>query len=321
MLPVVSSEAAGFFLRFRNLPALAELIRLASSQIAPMLEFIEPQIPTLADDVPAGDAWIHEVKYDGYRGQIIIDGGDVRIFTRNGYDWTSKFWPIAFEASDLPCNSAILDGEVIVTDERGASVFGLLPEAIRRSPSRLVFVAFDLLHLDGKDLRSLPLTARRAALWALVQPAQGRIQYSHHMEGDGHAFFRHVEAMNLEGIVSKKADSRYKSGPSKTWRKVKCFEETEFEVAGVLRERGSAPLALMVTRDAERRYVGSAIVALNQEMRERLWKRVQQQKGKPPNGVKKLKAQWTKPGLIGRVRTLRGEERLRHATLTEIKDD
>ncbi len=88
-----------------------------------------------------------------------------------------------------------------------------------------------------------------------------------------------------------------------------------------MRERGSAPLALMVTRDAERRYVGSAIVALNQEMRERLWKRVQQQKGKPPNGVKKLKAQWTKPGLIGRVRTLRGEERLRHATLTEIKDD
>ncbi len=286
-----------------------------------MLTFIEPQIPVMVDEPPDADGWLHEVKYDGYRAQIILDSGEIRIFTRNWYDWTSKFWPIAMDAKLLPCTSAILDGEVIVTDERGVSVFGLLPEAIRRSPSRLVFVAFDLLHLDGKDIQRLPLIERRAALWKLVQPAEGRIQYSHHIEGHGSAFFRHADKMGLEGIVSKKADSQYKSGPSKTWRKVKCFEETEFEVAGILRERGSAPLALMVTHDSERRYVGSAIVALNQDMRERLWRRVQEKKGKPPKGVKKPNALWTKPGLIGRVRTLRGEERLRHATLRDLREE
>ena len=121
------------------------------------LKFVEPMVPSPSDDVPEGDDWIHEVKYDGYRAQIIKDEGGVRVFTRNGYDWSSKFWPIALEARTLPCTSAIIDGEVIVTDEKGASHFPSLPEAIRTQPSRLVFVAFDLLHLDGEDLRGVDI--------------------------------------------------------------------------------------------------------------------------------------------------------------------
>ncbi|MFU0504088.1 ATP-dependent DNA ligase [Pseudaminobacter sp. NGMCC 1.201702] len=285
------------------------------------LKFVEPMIPAPSDDVPVGDDWIHEVKYDGYRAQIVKDEAGVRVFTRNGYDWSSKFWPIALEARTLPCTSAIIDGEMIVTDEKGASHFPSLPEAIRTQPSRLVFVAFDILHMDGEDMRGKPLLERRTALWKLVQPADNRIQYSHHFEGHGPAFFQAVDGMGLEGIVSKKASSRYRSGPTKNWLKIKCYEESEYEVAGILREPGSAPLALMVTRDPERRYVGSAIVALKQDMRERLWRRVQEKKGAPPRGVKKPLAKWTQPGLVGRVRHLRGEERLRHATLKDLKEE
>ena len=286
-----------------------------------MLKFIDPMIPTLAEEAPAGDGWIHEVKYDGYRSQLIIEDGKTRIYTRNGYDWTAKYWPIAVASHRLPCKSAIIDGEMIVPDAQGVSDFSALPEAIARQRSRLVFVAFDLLHLDGVDFRSRPLIERRAELWKLVQPGEGQIQFSAHVEGGGGQFFAAVDQMGrLEGIVSKKASSRYRSGPTKNWLKVKCFEENDYEVAGVLREPGSAPMALMVTRSPERRYVGSAVIGLNREMKERLWRRVQEKSGPAPKGFKKPAVKWTTPGLVGRVRHLKGEETLRHATLKDLFD-
>ncbi|MER8976293.1 MULTISPECIES: hypothetical protein [unclassified Mesorhizobium] len=120
------------------------------------LEFIPPQVPTRVTEPPEDEGWVHEINLDGYRTQIIIDKGGVPLYSKNGRDWTPKYWPIVL-AVELPCRAAILDGEVILTDERSAPDFSALEAAIWKEPSRLVFVAFDILHLDGRNLPPLPL--------------------------------------------------------------------------------------------------------------------------------------------------------------------
>ncbi|WP_244619900.1 RNA ligase family protein [Mesorhizobium sp. NFR06] len=182
------------------------------------LEFIPPQIPTLVEQPPGDEGWVHEVNLDGYRTQIIVDKDGVRLYSKNGRDWTTKYWPIAL-AAELPCRAAILDGEVIVPGEKGAPDCPVLEAAIWNEPSQLVFVAFDILHLDGRNLASLPLLRRKQALWQLVEPGLGKIRYSEHFEGSALAILSAIEKMGLEGIISKRADSRYRSGPSNTWLK------------------------------------------------------------------------------------------------------
>jgi ATP-dependent DNA ligase len=145
--------------------------------------------------------------------------------------------------------------------------------------------------------------------------------FSEHVEGSAAGFFKAVDGMGLEGIVSKRAGSKYRSGPAgNAWLKVKTYQESEFEVAGVLREPGKPAMALMA--DRERRYVGSAFIALYQAMRERLWARVQEKAGPPPKGFKaRAGAEWLKPGLVGRVKHLKGEEMLRHASLKTLREE
>jgi bifunctional non-homologous end joining protein LigD len=284
------------------------------------LSFIDFQLPTLADQPPEGDGWIHEVKFDGYRTELIVARGEARAFTRNGHDWSRKYGPIVEAAASLPVTSAILDGEVIVL-KGGVSDFGALRAAIRRQPDRLIFVGFDLLYLDGKDLRLRPQVERRTALADLIAGMSGPIQFSDHVEGSGASFYKVADSLGLEGMVSKRASAPYRSGRTENWLKVKCFEETDYEIAAVLREPGRPNVAYMVTPDKERRFVGGAFITLNEKMRERLWARVQI-KARPLEGVKvKRGTQWLKPGLIGRVRHLKGEQQLRHATLREIRED
>ncbi|TGT61425.1 DNA ligase [Mesorhizobium sp. M00.F.Ca.ET.170.01.1.1] len=182
------------------------------------LEFIPPQMPTLVEQPPEDQGWVHEAKLDGYRTQIIIDKGGVRLYSKNGRDWTAKYWPIAL-AVELPCRAAILDGEMVVSGEQGTPDSPALEAAIWNEPNRLVFVAFDILHLDGRDLVSSPLLQRKHALRQLVEPGVGTIRYSEHFEGDALAIFRAIEKTGLGGVISKRADSRYSSGPSKTWLK------------------------------------------------------------------------------------------------------
>jgi len=182
------------------------------------LGFIPPQMPTLVEQPPEDDGWVHEVKLDGYRTQIIIDKGGVRLYSKNGRDWTTKYWPIALVV-DLPCRAAILDGEVIVSGEQGTPDSAALEAAIWNEPSGLVFVAFDLLHLDGRNLTPLPLLLRKRALRQLVEPGLGKIQYSEHFERSALAVFGVTEKIGPRGIISKRSDSPYRSGPSKTWLK------------------------------------------------------------------------------------------------------
>ncbi|MGX5831737.1 ATP-dependent DNA ligase [Mesorhizobium sp. 43Arga] len=236
MLGGGSAQAAGVHVGGMS-GCLCRLAAAARSKVASLskrakvtggrLEFIPPQIPTRVEEPPGDEGWVHEVNLDGYRTQIIIDKGGVRLYSKNGRDWTTKYWPIAL-AVELPCRAAIIDGDVIVPDEQSAHDRPSLEAAIWNEPSRLAFVAFDILHLDGRNLVSLPLLQRKQALWQLVERGLGKIQYSEHFESSALAIFRAIEKVGLKSIISKRADSSYKSGPSNTWLKAKYFKEADF---------------------------------------------------------------------------------------------
>lgn len=277
--------------------------------------------PTLVEEPPEGDDWIHEVKYDGYRTQVIIQDRAVTCHTRGGHDWTHKYPYIAEQARSLDCREAILDGEIIVPDEAGASDFHAVQRATAVRSASLAFVAFDLLWLNGFDLRGLSCVERRERLWELVRPAEGHIQYSQHLQGNGKAFFQAAERMELEGIVSKRASSVYMAGRQRTWLKTKCYEVSDYEIAGILRQPGLMTMALMV--NADRRYVGSAAVTLARRQRERLWQRVRENAGgAAPEGFRpKPGIEWVKPGLKAQVKHLKGEAMLRHASLKDLRED
>ncbi|MGH2403506.1 MAG: non-homologous end-joining DNA ligase, partial [bacterium] len=200
----------------------------------PLPKVAEPQLATLVDDPPPGDGWVHEIKFDGYRLLCRIDGSDVRLLTRHAKDWTDRFSGLAAAAKDLPVRQALLDGEAVVLDERGISSFQALQEALSTNRDQdVLYFAFDLLHLNRRDLRRQPLVDRKAALAKLLRDPEGRIRYSDHVEGNGEEFFRRTCALSLEGIVSKQRDGLYQSGRSRQWVKVKCQPtRQEFVIGG-----------------------------------------------------------------------------------------
>ena len=192
------------------------------------------RLPQLAETVatpPTGDAWLHEVKLDGYRAQVAIGARGVRVRTRSGADWSDRFAELLPALSDLPCDSALIDGEVMAG--AGLSGFAALQAAIKvGGPFR--FYAFDLLLLDGVDLGGHPLTKRRDALAKLMQdqPARGILQLSPAIEGSADAALATVCDAGGEGIISKLADAPYRSGRSAAWVKTKCIRRDEFIVVG-----------------------------------------------------------------------------------------
>lgn len=276
-------------------------------------------MPTLVEKPPEGGDWIHEIKFDGYRSQIVIDAGTVRVFTRRGHDWTDKYRAIAEEAAELGVERAIIDGEIVLPDEQGKPRFGDLRSAIASRPYDLVFMAFDLLHLSGNDLLDRGLEARRDRLSEILVK-HGRLQFSGSLAGSAADIFRLVEDAGLEGMVSKRIGSKYRSGPSNHWLKAKCYSIGHFDIVGVQRETGKPAMVLMAEKSG--RYIGGAFVSANMEMRDRLWALVGAKAGgETPIGVKDVKkAEWLKPGLVGRVKFLRGEEMLRHATLQDVEE-
>ena len=188
------------------------------------LRFIEPQLASPVEQPPGGKHWIHEIKHDGYRSQVLLERGQARVFTRNGYDWSDRYPSIVRAAANLRCQSAIIDGEAIVQNGNGASDFEALSSAMRRQPHSIILYAFDLLHLDGRDLRQQTLIERRASLKTLLgTDERSRIQFSDEFDGDGDALFKACVEQELEGIVSKLALAPYRSGRSRTWLKTKCF--------------------------------------------------------------------------------------------------
>jgi ATP-dependent DNA ligase len=170
-----------------------------------LLGFIPPQLATLVDEPPTGSGWIHEVKHDGYRTCLVVNGDDSRAYTRNGYDWTKRYRPIVAAAQRLPCRNAVLDGEMIVQDETGLSDFAALRRAIEREQYRLVFYVFDLLALDDADMRRRALTTRRACLEELIggHDAAWAIQFSSDFR-DGRALSKRPGEWALKASSQKK---------------------------------------------------------------------------------------------------------------------
>ena len=166
--------------------------------------WIAPAIPTLVREAPTGPNWLHEIKHDGYRTMCVIDQGNVSIYTRRGHNWADRMPSIARALSALKVRSAVIDGEAIVIGEDGLSDFFTLHAALaRKSAPRAVLVAFDLMHLDGEDMRGRELEDRRAVLADVVSRRAPWIQFSESIEGDGPQVWRHACNMGLEGIVSK----------------------------------------------------------------------------------------------------------------------
>lgn len=300
-------------------------LRPATSQKRPRrtdsestLTFIPTMQPTLVDEPPGGGQWLHEIKYDGYRTQLVIQKGKVQAFTRNGHDWTAKYGPVVAAASALPCRSAIIDGEICVQNAAGVTDFSALRGAIGSEPHRLIFFAFDLLHLDGDDLRSRPIEERRAKLRFLLAGAPRSIHMSDEFDGDGQAFFSLVDNLGLEGIVSKKKGSRYVSGRVDSWVKVKCWHTDTFDVIGVERDKTGINYALLA--DAEG-YRGAAMITLPAALRDVFWRYVEGRTTDKPaiKLPKRAGASWIRPGMKASVRFLKGSDKLRHATVKGIE--
>lgn len=196
--------------------------------------FVEPQLATLETHVPTGTAWLHELKYDGYRIEACKAGDEVTLFSRSGLDWTVRFPAIAKALLTLPCESALIDGEAAYVLPSGVTDFKSLQDHIDKPDPAIRYFAFDLLSLDGKDLRKEPLAKRKEKLRKLMaaKGVSDFLIYSDHVVGDGPAFFDNACGAQLEGIMSKRADAPYRSGRGKSWLKVKCTRSQEFVIGG-----------------------------------------------------------------------------------------
>ncbi|WP_428377844.1 DNA ligase D [Lichenicoccus sp.] len=212
----------------------------------PLPETQAPQLATLVTEAPAGAGWISEIKFDGYRMLCRRDGDAVRLFTRNGLDWTDRVPALAAAVAALPASTLLLDGELVALDRDGRSSFGALQEVLRTGRTRsLVYYAFDLLHRDGSDLRSRKLSERKQALAALLKGSTGLegttglIRLSEHLASEAAQVGREACKVGLEGIVCKRLDAPYKAGRGRDWLKLKCENREEAVIIGSTPPQGS----------------------------------------------------------------------------------
>ncbi|MDT8386528.1 MAG: DNA ligase D [Thiogranum sp.] len=225
-------------------PPVPDAAKLAGAHRRPLPRDPRPQLATLAEAAPDGDAWVHEIKFDGYRILARIEQRAVRLISRNGLDWTSRFPEIAGVLEALPVDDALLDGEVVALGADGVSSFGRLQEALSAGrTARLVYQVFDLRHLNGVDLDAVALRERKRALEQLMDAADlvgsATIRYTDHIAESGQMFFEHACRLGLEGIISKRVAARYRETRSKDWLKVKCTQHQELLIGGYTDPGGS----------------------------------------------------------------------------------
>lgn len=302
---------------------------------------IEPQLATQVpkppgSDDPAertGELWLHEIKFDGYRTMAHVVDGEVRLITRGGIDWTKRYGDLPQAFSRLPVAQAIIDGEIMVLDDKGISRFALLQDALAEGAgSKLHFYAFDLLHLDGWDLRKAPLQKRKALLAELLagQAANSAIQYSDHVEGSGQGLYEQVTELGLEGVVSKRADAIYQSGRTKSWTKVKALKKDDFVIAGYTvsdRAEGLAALGMAEFENGELHYRGKVGTGFDRDMATDLLARLERMTAgaTPPEGVPReimRDMHWVKPLLSARIHYANrtADNSLRHGVFRGLRD-
>ena len=297
-------------------------------------DFVAPQLATLVASPPAGDEWLHEMKFDGYRILCRIEKGRATLWSRNGRDWTAQFPAIAAAAARLPARQAFLDGEIAMLLPNGTTSFQALQNALSSNrQGQLVYFVFDLLHLDGQDLTGATLEARKSALETLVGPRRdGTVRYSTHVVGHGEEFFRQACRLSLEGVVSKRRDHPYEPGRGRSWLKVKCIQEQEFVVGGFTEPKGArtglGALLLGVNGESGAlAYAGKVGTGFTAPMAKRLRERLdriripQSPFERPPPGA--ADAHWVKPELVAEVEFTEWTEdgRLRHPSFKGIRED
>jgi bifunctional non-homologous end joining protein LigD len=248
---------------------------------APLPDWVAPQLSQLVETAPDGDGWLHELKYDGYRIHARLDRGVVKLLTRTGLDWTHKYPAIAKAVAELGARQAYLDGELCGVGPDGITSFNIVQLASDSgNAAALVFFLFDLLHLDGEDLRARPLIERKERLATLLANTAPSLHFSDHVVGQGPAFYDKACAMRVEGIVSKRIDAPYTPGNRGLWRKVKCLNRAEFVVVGWSEPEGRRPYlgALLLgyyDPDGKLIYAGRVGSGIDYAELERLWRRLQ----------------------------------------------
>jgi len=231
--------------------------------------FIAPQLPQLVTEPPEGEKWLHEMKFDGYRMQAHLQNGIALFYTRNGLNWSNSFPHLLEGVGKLKASSLILDGEIVALDEEGRSHFQRLQNSMTTKKDKdLRYYVFDILYQDGEDLRKIPLHERKERLRNLLKHAPSNILFSEHFE-EGEEFFKLSCEHQLEGIVSKIADSPYRSGRNKLWSKAKCSFRQEFVIGGYSDPQGGragfGALLLGVYEGNHLRFVGKVGTGFSQQ--------------------------------------------------------
>jgi bifunctional non-homologous end joining protein LigD len=318
----------------RRKPRLAGLAKVEGARKAPLPDALEPQLATAAKVPPSGPSWVHEVKHDGYRMLCRIDNGEARMISRSAKDWTADFPAVVRALARLPVRSAWIDGEVVALDARGRSSFQRLQNALDGGMHDLTFLAFDLLYLDGYDLREVALGERKRLLEKLLSGGYAGVKYSGHFAVPGADFLESVRALGLEGVVSKRVDLPYRPGRGPAWQKAKCLRRQEMVIGGFTDPEGSrqgfgALLLGVHEPDGRLRYSGKVGTGFDDatlaKLRRRLDALVRKEPAfhNPPRGADARRAHWVEPALVAEVEFSEWTDdgTLRHPSFVGLRAD
>ncbi len=299
--------------------------------------FESPQLATLVDDVPSGNGWMHEIKFDGYRALVAAQGEQVRVYTRSGLDWTDKFGPLAKAIAALDLPACLIDGEIVAYDDEGNPSFSALQNVLKRghgtqtAKDALAFHAFDLLAIDGQDLKPFPNIERKERLEALLIDCKPPIHVADHVIGAGEKLFSAMCEAGQEGIIAKRLDAPYRGSRTRNWVKVKCTRRQEFVVIGwtksTTKQRPFKSLLLAQKEGDSLVYKGKVGTGFNGETLENLAAKLAPLSRKsPPADVPRTEArgaQWVTPKLVAEVAfaELTAEGRVRHGSFISLRSD